>query len=121
MPMRHLVLAAAIACLALAGTPALAGGSVKDRGPAIAGAGAPPPAGFVAEGQGCYWDWGELRCFSYCYYEIDGRRYCTRRQRDAYPKSYNYYYGRWARPDVRVQPDYRRNPPIMDYRNAPVY
>ncbi len=118
--MRVLALCAALACSIVGSSGVLAGGSVKDSG------GAGPPAaglarGFVAEGQGCYWDWGELRCFSYCYWEIDGRRYCHPRQRHAYPQSYHYYYGRFSRPDVAVQPDYRRYPPVPDYRNAPIY
>lgn len=37
----------------------------------------------VPQGVGCYWVRGRLNCSRYCYWEIDGYRYCTRRLRDA--------------------------------------
>jgi hypothetical protein len=33
----------------------------------------------LPEGQGCYWFHGHLYCSRYCYWEIDGYRYCQRR------------------------------------------
>jgi hypothetical protein len=30
----------------------------------------------LPEGQGCYWFGGHLYCSRYCYWEIDGYRYC---------------------------------------------
>jgi hypothetical protein len=37
----------------------------------------------VPQGVGCYWYRGRLNCSRYCYWEIDGTRYCTRRLREA--------------------------------------
>jgi hypothetical protein len=37
----------------------------------------------LPEGVGCYWHRGQLFCSRYCYWEIDGYRYCQRRVRDA--------------------------------------
>jgi hypothetical protein len=47
-------------------------------------------------GVGCYFHRQRLYCARWCYLEIDGHRYCTERQRDAYsqapgsPDSYRY-------------------------------
>jgi hypothetical protein len=35
------------------------------------------------QGVGCYWYRGVQYCSRYCYWEIDGYRYCQRRARDA--------------------------------------
>lgn len=39
------------------------------------------------EGRGCYYDRGEEFCGSYCYWEINGKRYCQRRLRDAHSQA----------------------------------
>ena len=39
------------------------------------------------EGRGCYYDRGEEYCGSYCYWEINGKRYCQRRLRDAHSQA----------------------------------
>ena len=51
----------------------------------------PPP-----EGVGCYWHHGVRYCSRYCYWEIDGYRYCHRRPEEAvsqapYPWLYEAY------------------------------
>ena len=38
------------------------------------------------EGIGCYWKLGRRFCSRYCYWEVDGRRYCHIREREAYPQ-----------------------------------
>lgn len=45
---------------------------------------ATPSAG---EGIGCYWERGRQFCSRYCYVEVDGRRYCTERARDAHSQA----------------------------------
>ncbi len=47
-----------------------------------------------AEARGCYYDRGEEFCGSYCYWEINGKRYCQRRLRDAHSQAgpQHYYY-----------------------------
>jgi hypothetical protein len=37
----------------------------------------------LPEGVGCYWYRGQLYCNRYCYWEIDGYRYCQRRLGEA--------------------------------------
>jgi hypothetical protein len=49
--------------------------------------GFPYPRAQVPQGVGCYWFRGNLNCSRYCYWEIDGYRYCTRRLRDAYSQA----------------------------------
>ncbi len=70
-------------------------GSLKDSEPAE-----------IAETQahGCYYHRGRRYCARYCYWEIDGRRYCQRRLRQAHPQAY--YYTR----EERIAPEarYRR-------------
>jgi hypothetical protein len=43
-----------------------------------------PTAG---EGVGCYWERGRQFCSRYCYVEIDGRRYCQERARNAHSQA----------------------------------
>jgi hypothetical protein len=38
------------------------------------------------EANGCYFSRGEMFCGRYCYIEINGKRYCQLRERDAYPQ-----------------------------------
>lgn len=49
--------------------------------------GFPYPRAQVPQGVGCYWFRGNLNCSRYCYWEIDGYRYCTRRLRDAHSQA----------------------------------
>ena len=39
------------------------------------------------EARGCYYDRGEEFCGSYCYWEVNGKRYCQRRLRDAHSQA----------------------------------
>jgi hypothetical protein len=39
------------------------------------------------EGVGCYWERGRQYCSRYCYVEIDGRRFCHERLRDAHSQA----------------------------------
>ena len=39
------------------------------------------------EGRGCYYDQGREFCGSYCYWEINGKRYCQPRLRDAHSQA----------------------------------
>ena len=42
------------------------------------------------EAKGCYFSRGEMFCGRYCYIEINGKRYCQVRERDAYPQGETY-------------------------------
>lgn len=42
------------------------------------------------EASGCYFSRGEMFCGRYCYIEINGKRYCQPRERDAYPQGHVY-------------------------------
>jgi hypothetical protein len=44
----------------------------------------PNPAG--PEHRGCYWIRQREYCGRYCYTEVNGQRYCTERERSAYPQ-----------------------------------
>ena len=61
----------------------------------------------VAPGEavGCYWERGRQYCGRYCYWEVNGRRYCQRRERLAVPQ------GVWIDDyilDEGLSPAYRR-------------
>lgn len=43
----------------------------------------PPVQTFQQGGIGCYWHRGRHHCSRYCYLEVDGKRYCTSREREA--------------------------------------
>jgi hypothetical protein len=38
------------------------------------------------EGVGCVWYRQRLDCSRYCYVEVNGKRYCREREREAYPQ-----------------------------------
>ena len=42
-----------------------------------------PVQTFQQGGLNCYWYRERYVCSRYCYLEVDGMRYCTRRERDA--------------------------------------
>ena len=54
------------------------------------------------EASGCYFSRGEMFCGRYCYVEINGKRYCQPRERDAYPQGEIYI------EESLVGPPYRR-------------
>jgi hypothetical protein len=43
----------------------------------------PPVQTFQQGGVGCYWYRGRYFCARYCYLEVDGKRYCVDREREA--------------------------------------
>lgn len=47
---------------------------------------APPVAVPPGEARGCYFYRGRRHCGRYCYIEVDGKRYCRERAREAYPQ-----------------------------------
>ena len=52
------------------------------------------PLGYA---NGCYWHSGVRYCSSYCYVEINGKRYCNKRESEAVPQGDPY---RVERPTV---------------------
>ncbi|HEU0158661.1 MAG TPA: hypothetical protein VFR00_05090 [Hyphomicrobiaceae bacterium] len=64
------VVTGVLACLSLLAVPAEAGEGGWSFGGRIEQ---------LPEGQGCYWFGGHLYCNRWCYWEIDGYRYCQRR------------------------------------------
>ncbi len=41
----------------------------------------------LTEARGCYFERGIEYCGSYCYWEVNGKRYCQRRLRDAHSQA----------------------------------
>ncbi len=39
------------------------------------------------EAKGCYFYRGRRHCGSFCYWEINGKRYCQQREREAFPQA----------------------------------
>jgi hypothetical protein len=77
-------------------TTSHAGGNVVEYGVPL------PPT----EGRGCYYHRGEEYCGSYCYWEINGKRYCTQRLRHAHSQAGpQHFYSAEPRP-YRYQPGY---------------
>jgi hypothetical protein len=73
------ILRAAAGLIVLAGltAPASAGGKLR----------AEELARPVVYAEGCYWHRGERYCSRYCYIEVNGRRYCHKRRREAVPQA----------------------------------
>jgi hypothetical protein len=72
------VTAAAVCGLAFAPQPSIAGGDVIEEY-------IDPVA--PTEGRGCYYYRGREFCGTYCYWEINGKRYCTSRLRHAHSQA----------------------------------
>lgn len=45
------------------------------------------PRPSVTTAHGCYFFRGRRHCSRYCYWEMNGHRYCQRHPRDAYPQA----------------------------------
>ncbi|MBY0226282.1 MAG: hypothetical protein K2Q28_10800 [Hyphomicrobium sp.] len=81
---RNKFLLAAIAVLAGSLSPAgaEAGHYYQYRRAAPSAIELPPP-----EARGCYFERGRRFCGAYCYWEVNGKRYCQRRERDAHSQA----------------------------------
>jgi hypothetical protein len=55
----------------------------------------------IPQGVGCYWYRHRLNCSRYCYWEIDGQRYCTRHAREAESQAPGLYYDEGPPPPYR--------------------
>jgi hypothetical protein len=47
--------------------------------------------GFYGDQRGCYWAEGRRYCARYCYWEVDGQRYCRERPQRAHPQGNPYF------------------------------
>lgn len=63
---------------------------------------------FYGDERGCYWERGRRHCGSYCYWEVNGRRYCGRRERHAEPQGDPTYLPRRVEPPIYLRPTHRR-------------
>lgn len=57
--------------------------------------------GYPVEAKGCYYRRGREYCGRYCYIEVNGRRYCQERRRDAVPQADSYEF--WETEPSRVR------------------
>ena len=63
--------------------------------------------GFWGDQRGCYWHRGQRFCSRYCYWDVDGQRYCQERERFARPQGNPYYVPYPPEPPIYFSP-YRR-------------
>lgn len=63
---------------------------------------------FWGDERGCYWHRGRRHCGSYCYWEVNGRRYCGPRERHAEPQGDPNYLPRRVEPPIYLRPNHRR-------------
>lgn len=83
--MRNIFFLTVAVALATIASPTCAGSRLE---PPVLIAPMPPQA------DGCYYYRERRYCGRYCYYEINGRRYCQPRQREAYPQAgYEFDFG----------------------------
>lgn len=83
-PDRAAILALAATAATVALTPAAYAqvAEVQYRRPPPYAVELPPP-----EARGCYYHRGRRYCGAYCYWEVNGKRYCQRRERDAHSQA----------------------------------
>lgn len=62
--------------------------------------------GYYGDQRGCYWAEGRRYCARYCYWDVDGVRYCQEHRRLAYPQGDPWYVSYPAEP--RIYPRHRR-------------
>ena len=70
----------------------------------VGGPSAPGQAGFWGDQRGCYWRRGVRHCSQYCYWEIDGRRYCQDRERIAVPQGNAWFVPYPPEPPIYLRP-----------------
>ena len=99
----------------LAATPVAAGDasrpSLKDSAvpaPLARSSHAPVEFGFYGDQRGCYWRRGDRKCSRYCYWETDGHRYCTDKERYAYPQGDPWFVASPPEPPIYLRPPYAR-------------
>lgn len=92
--MRHLLLA--VTALLVSSAASAEAGGYGDRY-------SYPRVTQVPQGVGCYWYRGRLNCNRYCYWEVDGNRFCTRRLGEAESQAPEAF----AIEDVAPYPPYR--------------
>ena len=65
------------------------------------------PAAYIApetQAHGCYYHRGRRYCARYCYWEVNGRRYCQKRLRQAHSQAYYYIDEEAIAPEVVYRP-----------------
>lgn len=63
---------------------------------------------FFGDERGCYWVRGRRYCGRYCYWEVNGRRYCHDRERLAEPQGDPTYVPRRVEPPIYIRPPHGR-------------
>lgn len=53
---------------------------------------------------GCYYHRGRRYCARYCYWEVNGKRYCQERRRQAHPQAYYFLEEEYSAPEARYRP-----------------
>lgn len=81
-PAGRLATAAAAATMAWTATAQSQAAEVQYRRPPPYAVELPAP-----EARGCYYHRGRRYCGAYCYWEVNGKRYCQRRERDAHSQA----------------------------------
>jgi hypothetical protein len=84
-PASAAILALPVLAAAMALAPAAAfaqAAEIQYRRPMPYAVELPPP-----EARGCYYHRGRRYCGAYCYWEVNGKRYCQRRERDAHSQA----------------------------------
>jgi hypothetical protein len=104
-PARHGAHEGAIALLAATALVTIFSGPAAAQAP-------PPPrvewAPAPLEYRGCYYYRGRERCGRYCYLEVNGKRYCQQRRREAFPQaSLDDFFVPEPRPYAYRPPGYR--------------
>ncbi len=64
--------------------------------------------GFYGDQRGCYWRRGERHCSRYCYWEVDGYRYCTDKERYARPQGDPWFAAYPPEPPIYLRPPHAR-------------
>lgn len=64
--------------------------------------------GYWGDQRGCYWRRGERFCSRYCYWEVDGRRYCQDRERLAHPQGDPWFVPYPPEPPIYLRPPHAR-------------
>lgn len=106
----HLAIYCTLACLVLLALPAAPGqagggyGSFKDEVPLETFEYRHQPE---TQAHGCYYHRGRRYCARYCYWEVNGNRYCRERLRGAHSQWYYPLEEEAIAPEVRYRPPRR--------------
>lgn len=97
-----------VAMIFVSGSAQASDMTIDRRGDRERAAGPAHGPSFWGDQRGCYWRRGTRFCSRYCYWEVDGRRYCHEKERVAHPQGDPWFLPYPPEPPIYLRPPHAR-------------